>query len=106
MGNTMKNQTEELDYMEVYKYLGVEESHNIEYKNVIEELNKLYIRRLKLILNTKPKAKKKMQEIGTLAELVSSYSFGIINWHKKYKIWTRNKVNGNHTWTASPKSRH
>jgi hypothetical protein len=29
MGKTMKNEIKELDTMKAYKYLGVEESHNI-----------------------------------------------------------------------------
>jgi uncharacterized protein YkvS len=32
MGNTMETEIEELDTMKAYKYLGVEESHNIEHK--------------------------------------------------------------------------
>jgi hypothetical protein len=32
MGNTMGNEIKELDTTKAYKYLGVEESHNIEHK--------------------------------------------------------------------------
>jgi uncharacterized protein YkvS len=32
MGNTMENEIKELDTMKAYKYLGVEESYNIEHK--------------------------------------------------------------------------
>jgi hypothetical protein len=32
MGNTMETEIKELDTMKAYKYLGVEESHNIEHK--------------------------------------------------------------------------
>jgi hypothetical protein len=43
--------------MKAYKYLGVEENHNIEHKNEKEKL-KEYVRRLRLILNTSAELKK------------------------------------------------
>jgi hypothetical protein len=63
--------------------LGVEENHNIEYKNEKEKLKKEYVRRLRLILNTELSAKNRMQAIGSLAVPVPRYSFGIINWHQE-----------------------
>jgi hypothetical protein len=33
MGNTMENEIKELDSIKAYKYLGVEENHNIEHIN-------------------------------------------------------------------------
>jgi hypothetical protein len=33
MGNTMENEIKELHSIKAYKYLGVEENHNIEHKN-------------------------------------------------------------------------
>jgi hypothetical protein len=53
--------------IKAYKYLGVEESHNIEHKKEKDRLKKEYIRRLRLILSTELSAKNKMQAIGSLA---------------------------------------
>jgi hypothetical protein len=61
------------------KYLGVEESSNIEYKNEKEKL-KEYVRRLRFIWNTELSTKIKMNAIGTLSVQVLRYSFGTINW--------------------------
>jgi hypothetical protein len=69
--------------MKAYKYLGVEESHNIEHKKEKDRLKKEYIRRLRLILSTELSAKNKMQAIGSLAIPVLRYNFGIINWHQE-----------------------
>jgi hypothetical protein len=78
IGNTIENEIKELEPMKAYKYLGVEENHNIEHKNEKEKL-KEYGRRLILILNTELSAKNKMQAIGLLAVPV----LGIINWHQE-----------------------
>jgi hypothetical protein len=58
---------------------------DIEYKNEKETLKNEYVRRLRLILNTELSVKKKnkMKAIGTLAEPVIIYSFGIINWNQE-----------------------
>jgi hypothetical protein len=89
MGNTMKNEIKELDTMKAYRYLGVEESHNIEHKKERDRLKKEYIRRLKLILSTELSEKNKMKAIGSLAIPVLRYSFGIINWHQEeMQSWT------------------
>jgi hypothetical protein len=56
--NTMENGIKELEQMKAYKYLGVEENHNIENKNEKEKLTKEYVRRLRLSLNTELSAKK------------------------------------------------
>jgi hypothetical protein len=69
--------------MKAYKYLGVEENHNIEHRNEKEKLKKESVRRLTLILNTELSAKNKMQATGSLAVPVLRYSFGIINWHQE-----------------------
>jgi hypothetical protein len=44
--------------VKAYKYLGVEEYHNIEHKNEKEKLKKEYVRRLRLILSRELSAKK------------------------------------------------
>jgi hypothetical protein len=46
--------------MKAYKYLGVEENHNVEHKKEKELLMKEYVRRLRLILNTQLSARNKM----------------------------------------------
>jgi hypothetical protein len=45
MGNTMENEIKELDTMKAYKYVGVEESHNIEHKKEKGRLKKKHIRK-------------------------------------------------------------
>jgi hypothetical protein len=62
----MENEIKELESMKAYKYLGVEESQNIEHKNEKQKLKKEYVRRLRLILNTELSARNKLQETGTL----------------------------------------
>jgi hypothetical protein len=74
--------------MKAYKYLCVEDSHNIEYRNEKEELMKKYVTRLRLIFNTELRTKNKMQAAGTLAILVLRYSFRILTGiRKKYVNW-------------------
>jgi hypothetical protein len=53
--------------MKVYRYLGVEENHNIEHRNEKEKFKKECVRRLRLSLNIELSAKNKMQAIGSLA---------------------------------------
>jgi hypothetical protein len=81
MGKTMETEIRELDTMKAYKYLGMEDSHNIEHKK--DRLKKEYIRILRLILNTELSAKNKMQAIGSLTTLALRYSFGNINWNQE-----------------------
>jgi hypothetical protein len=69
--------------MKAFWYLPVEENRNIVHKNEKEKLKKEYVRRLRLILSIELNAKNKMQEIGSLAVPVLSYSFGIINWYQE-----------------------
>jgi len=69
--------------LKAYKYLGIEESFDIQQKNEKEKLKKEYLRRLRLVLGTELSAKNKIQAIGTLAIPVLRYSFGIINWHQE-----------------------
>jgi hypothetical protein len=82
MGNTMETEIKELDTVKAYKYLGVEESHNIEHKKG-DMLKKEYIRRRRWILSTELSAKNKMQATVSLVIPVLRYSFGIINWHQE-----------------------
>jgi hypothetical protein len=55
--NRMENKIKELEPIKAYKYLGVEENHNVEHKNEKEKLKKENVRRLRLILNTELSAK-------------------------------------------------
>ena len=50
-GNTFENDIKELDLRKAYKYLGIEESFDIQ-KNEKEKLKKEYLRRLRLVLGT------------------------------------------------------
>jgi hypothetical protein len=79
----MENKIKELEPVKAYKYLGVEDSHNIEHKNEKENLKKEYVRKVRLILSTELSARNKMQAIGSLAVPVLRYSFGIMNWHQE-----------------------
>jgi len=83
LGSTFENDIKELDPREAYKYLGLEESFDIEHRNEKEKLKKEYLRRLRLVLGTELSAKNKIQAIGSLAVPVLSYSFGIVDWHQE-----------------------
>jgi hypothetical protein len=100
IGNTIENEIKELELMKVYKYLGVEENHNIEHKNEKEKL-KEYVRRLRLILNTERAQKIKCKQLDHCQFI------GIINWHQEgtQKLDRKTRKNAKNPWTASPKSR-
>lgn len=69
----MENEIKELDLVDGYKFLGVEENQNVEHKNVREKLKREYVRRQRLIL-----IQIKWKELNSgIQEL--RYSFGIIN---------------------------
>ena len=51
IGSTFENGIKELDPRKAYKYLGIEESYDIQHKNEKEKLEKEYLRRLRLIYN-------------------------------------------------------
>lgn len=55
----MENKVEELKLMEACKYLDVEDNHNVEHKSEKEMLE--CVRRVKLISNTDPSTKNKLQ---------------------------------------------
>jgi hypothetical protein len=54
----MEKEIKELEPMKAYKYLGVEQNHNIELENEKEKFKKEYVRRLRLIFSTELSAKK------------------------------------------------
>ena len=82
IGSTFENDITELDPRKACKYLGIEESFDIQHKNETEKPKKEYLRRLRLVLGTELSAKNKIQTIGSLAVPVLRYSFGIVNWHQ------------------------
>ena len=67
IGSTFENDIKELDPRKVYKYLGTEESFDIQHKNDKEKLKKEYLRRLRLVLGTELSATYKIQATGSLA---------------------------------------
>jgi hypothetical protein len=79
IGSTFEKDIIELDPREACKYLGIEESHFIEYKNEKEKLKKEYLRRLGIVLDTQLSAKNKIQAVGSLAVPLLLYGFGIVN---------------------------
>jgi len=83
MGSTSENDIKEVDPRKTYKYLGIEESFDIQHKNEKEKLKKEYLTRLGLVLGTELSPKNKIQAIGSLAVLILRYSFGIFNWHQE-----------------------
>ena len=67
VGSTFDNDIKELDPRKAYKYLGIEESFDIQHTNEKEKLKKEYLRRLRLVFGTELSAKNKIQAIGSLA---------------------------------------
>ena len=67
VGSSFENDIKELDPRKAYKYLGIEESFDIQHKNEKEKLKKEYLRRVRLVLGTELSAKNKIQAIGSLA---------------------------------------
>ena len=83
IGSTFENDIKELDPRKACKYLGIEESYDIHYKNEKEKLKKEYLRRMRLVSGTELSAKNKIQALGSLEIPVLRHSFGIVNWHQK-----------------------
>ena len=73
------NDIQEPDLREAHKYLGIEESHEIQHKSEKENLKKEHLRRLRLVLGTELSAKNKSQAIGSLAVSVLRHSFELLN---------------------------
>jgi ABC-type uncharacterized transport system permease subunit len=69
--------------IKVCKYLGIEESHQLEYKKKKGKLKKESLKRLKLVLDTKLSPNNKQQGTGMLAVTVLIYIFGNIKWHQE-----------------------
>ena len=75
IGSTFENDIKELDLRKAYKYLGIEESFDIQHKNEKEKLKKEYLRRVILVLGTELSAKNKIQAIGSLVVPVLKIQF-------------------------------
>ena len=71
-----------MDPRKAYKYLGIEESFDIQHKNEKEKMKMEYLRRLRLVLGTELSAKNKIPTIGSLA-VILRYSFGMLTGTKK-----------------------
>ena len=67
IGSTFENDIKELAPRKPYKYLGIEDSFDIQHRNEKEKLKKEYLRRLRLILGTELSAKNKIHAIASLA---------------------------------------
>ena len=67
VGSISEIDIKELYPRKAYKYLGIEESFDIQHKNEKEKLKKeyTYLRRLRLVLSTELSAKNKIQAIGS-----------------------------------------
>jgi hypothetical protein len=83
VGNTFEMCVKEKDQREAYKYLGIEESYDMQHKNEKEKLKKEYLRRFRLVLGTELSSMNKIQANGSLALPALRYSFGIVNWHQE-----------------------
>jgi hypothetical protein len=83
VGSTFENDIKELDPRKVNKYLGIEDSFDIQHKNEKVKLKNEYWRRLKLVLRTELSAKNNIPAIGSLAVPILTYSFGIVNCHQE-----------------------
>ena len=71
---------QELEQEGTYKYLGINEGDGIQHATIKEKIRKEYYRRVRLITRSELNAINKIQAINTLAILVVTYSFNIINW--------------------------
>ena len=63
IGSIFENDIKELEPRKAYKYLGIDESFDIQHKNEKEKLKKEYLRRLRLVLGTELSAKNEIQAV-------------------------------------------
>jgi hypothetical protein len=83
IGSTFEKDIKELDPRKAHRYLGREDSFDIQHKNETEKLKKEYLRRLRLGFGTELSAKNNIQAIRSLAVPVLRYSFGTVNCHQE-----------------------
>jgi hypothetical protein len=67
---------------EGYKYLGILETDNIKESKMKEVFQKEYLRRTRLVLQSKLNGRNKIKAINTWAVSLMRYGAGIINWRK------------------------
>ena len=65
-----------------YRYLGIMESNYIHEKRMKEQFRKEYLRRTRLVLQSKLNGRNKISAINTWAVSLMRYGAGIINWRK------------------------
>ena len=70
-----------MDPRKARKYLGIEDSHDIQHKNEKEKL-KEYLKGLRSVWGTELSVNNKIEAVGSLAVPALRYSFGIVNWHQ------------------------
>ena len=73
---------EDLEHDKTYKYLGIEENHTLEHKQLRKKATQEYIRRLKKICRSELSSKHKIAAINQMALPVLTYGFGIIDWQQ------------------------
>ena len=93
IGNTFENDIKELDPRKACKYLGIEESFDIQHKNEKEKLKKEYLRRLRLVLGTELSEEYKIQAILSLAVAVLTVLELLTGTKKNCKNWTGKRGN-------------
>ena len=71
---------QDLDQVETYKYLGMEEGEGVQHHKMKVKIRKEYKRRIKLVFKSEMNARNKIAAINTLAVSVILYSYGVIDW--------------------------
>jgi len=100
IGSTFENDIKELDPRKAHKYLGIEESFDIQHKNEKEKLKKKYLRRLRLVLGTELSAKNKFKQLDRWQYQYLDTVLELLTGTKNTR--SENKEINNHSWTASP----
>ena len=75
----MRRTLKKVDPRKARKYLGIEDSHDIQHKNEKEKL-KEYLKGLRSVWGTELSVNNKIEAVGSLAVPALRYSFGIVNW--------------------------
>ena len=93
---------QQLEQEGTYKYLGMNERDGIQHAKMKEMIQKVYYRRIRTITKSELNAIKRMETINTLATLVVTLSFNIVDWkmedirkidRKTRKILTMERMN-------------
>ena len=71
---------QDLDQVETYKYIGMEEGEGVHHHQMKVKIKKEYKWQIKLVLNSELNARNRIAAINTLAVPVVLYSYGIIDW--------------------------